>query len=1109
MASYGADRAKGAACDADRDTYRTLIAATGAAICETDADGAFTYVTDRYCELVGLPRDELIGKRRFQELASPQDPKKAAYLLATSVKTNKPFRLNSRYSRPDGSIVWINLDATWVGEAGGPAGRWIAVATDITECKKAQEATRVREANKSFLLRLGDRLRPLSCPAEVMAVAARALGEYLNVNRVVYSEISEDGTATSRADYVNGVASLTGRMSLNEYAPDVLDNLRQNVTTVVTDTWRQPNVTAKQREGYEAASVRAHVSVPIHGVHRLVGALGVHHAQPRLWTDTEISLIEETAQRTGVAIDQARTEEALRVSEAHSAAIFSHAAVGLCELTLDGHFKRVNDKLCELLGRSREELLQLGAQDVTHPEDVAHTSAILSEVLEKGGTVTLDKRYVRPDGETIFANSAVTRLDDDQGRPQVVLAVTVDLTERRRAEKALAEDLEDSLRLQDISTQLVPHGDVQQLFETITKAAAEITHADHGVMHLYDSDSRKLRLLATYNVNGRLRKACETEAADACSACAEAMRGEARVVVTDYETDERFAGSPAAQQYVDAGVRAVQSTPLISRAGRLVGMVATHWRRAHEPDARQLRLLDILGRQAADLIERSQADAALRASEERYRTLFNSIDEGFCVMEVLFADSGEPADYRYLTVNPAFERQTGVANVVGKTQRELVPTTEQRWFDIFGEIAVKGNARRFINEVRALGRWYDVYAFRVGGRESRQVAALFSDITHRVQVEEELKQADRRKTEFLAVLAHELRNPLAPIRAGLEILRMTPRKEDKDVRMLELIDRQTRQMIRLVDDLLDLSRISQGKVHIERKAAKLQDILDDAIEVSTPVLNASGAPLSVKMPQEPVWIDADAVRLSQVFSNLLNNAAKYTGTDGEIFLVAEVQERDLRVSVCDTGTGIRPDMLNKIFEAFTQADSTMSRSQGGLGIGLALVRTLVQLHGGTVAARSEGEGKGSEFVVSLPEIVTTAVESETFPKSAETKPLAPHRVLVVDDNADAADTLATMLRMSGEEVEVAHSGPEGLSLAEKLHPQLLLLDLGMPDVDGYEVACRIRSQPWGHSIVISALTGWGQEADRTRSKEAGFDYHLVKPVDLNALRSMLDSLPSH
>lgn len=805
--------------------------------------------------------------------------------------------------------------------------------------------------------------------------------------------------------------------------------------------------------------------------------------------------------------DRKTAEYRLRSSEARLAAIFDHSPVGLSELSMQGDFLRVNDQLCKMLGRSHEQLLGMNVADVTHPDDVRRTRAALAELTATGIPNSIDKRYIRRDGSIVFANSAISITAAVGGQPDMILAVTVDLTERQQMQSEILAELESGKRLQAISTELIRSGEEPGLFTRLLDAATDIVQADSGAIYLKHDQADRLELLAESRVGQGLHSVCQKEALDLPTPVAEAMRRKTHVVVADCASDDRFVGSQIARDYLAAGVRGFVVTPLVARSGLPLGAISSHYREPIDVDERHARMLDIVARQAADLVERKQSEAALRESEERYRTLFESIDEGFCIIEVIFVGSDKVEDLRFLQVNPAFEKHSGLKNALGKRQQEIIPHLESSWTDILGQIALSGKAKRFINRIRELGRWFAVYAFRFGDPTKRQVAIIFRDITEHVHEQAELKQADRRKNEFLAVLAHELRNPLAPIRSGLQVLRLSDRSERDHHHLLALMERQMEHLVRLVDDLLDLSRITQGKIHIHREKAELPDIIESAVEGSRELFTSAAVTLEVRIPSEIICVEADAARLAQVFSNLLNNAAKYTPAGGRVWLDAKVAGKNLTVKVRDTGAGIPADMLRDIFDPFVQVDHRLLRRQDGLGVGLSLVQTLVQLHGGKVIARSEGPGQGSEFVVKLPGIVVPPESIRPNARAQSDEALGGHRILVVDDNMDAANALAMMLQMIGNEVRVAYRGDQGISLARQFSPELVLLDLGMPELDGYEVARSIRKGSWGRSMVISALTGWGQDEDRRRSKEAGFDYHLVKPVDIGALRQLLSTLP--
>jgi signal transduction histidine kinase len=375
------------------------------------------------------------------------------------------------------------------------------------------------------------------------------------------------------------------------------------------------------------------------------------------------------------------------------------------------------------------------------------------------------------------------------------------------------------------------------------------------------------------------------------------------------------------------------------------------------------------------------------------------------------------------------------------------------------------------------------------------------------QARHRLVAAARRKNEFLATLAHELRNPLAPIRNCLELLRGAGNDPAALAQVQSIMERQVNQMVRLVDDLLDVSRIDCNKLDLRKEKVHLAAIVQAAVETSRPLIEAKAHELTVQLPPQPILMHADAVRLTQVLSNLLNNAAKYMDRGGRIRLTAEPEGAEVVVKVKDSGIGIPTDMLSKIFDMFTQVDS-LGRSQGGLGIGLSLVKWLVEMHGGSVEARSEGPGRGSQFVMRLPALPSTTASEAQGPDCSPGKTGAAQRrrILVADDNEDAALMLGSMLKVMGNEVCTVYDGVEAVATAASFQPDVVFLDIRMPTLNGYDAARRIREQPWGNGMVLVAQTGWGQEEDRRRSTEAGFDYHLVKPVAAATLHELLDEL---
>jgi PAS domain S-box-containing protein len=392
------------------------------------------------------------------------------------------------------------------------------------------------------------------------------------------------------------------------------------------------------------------------------------------------------------------------------------------------------------------------------------------------------------------------------------------------------------------------------------------------------------------------------------------------------------------------------------------------------------------------------------------------------------------------------------------------------------------------------------------------VVLIFRDVTERrraeaarERAEAALKEADRRKDEFLAMLAHELRNPLAPLRNALHILQLAGDDPGLTAQAREVMERQIEHLVRLVDDLLDVSRIMRGRIELRKEPVELATVVNRAVETSQPGIEAEGHELTVSLPPEPLWLDGDLVRLAQVVSNLLNNAVKYTERGGKICLTGGREGDGAVLRVRDTGIGIAPEVLPQIFDMFVQADRRTKNAQGGMGIGLTLVRRLVEMHGGRVEAHSAGPGRGSEFVVWLP--LRGGSDGEPArgkqPERSPAAGLESRRVLVVDDSPDAADTLAMLLRLEGQEVRVAYDGPSALAAAEAAPPDIAFLDLGMPTMDGYELARRMRARQELRTVRLVAVTGWGQDEDRRRTREAGFDEHLVKPVERESLHQLL------
>ncbi|MEJ7594143.1 MAG: ATP-binding protein [Planctomycetaceae bacterium] len=520
------------------------------------------------------------------------------------------------------------------------------------------------------------------------------------------------------------------------------------------------------------------------------------------------------------------------------------------------------------------------------------------------------------------------------------------------------------------------------------------------------------------------------------------------------------------------------------------------------------------GNDDGDMPTDAERQEALMTAEERFQLLMECvrdfaifmldpegrvIDWNLGAENILGYTQAEIIGHPFSTFFTPQEREAGVPDQELKIAAEVGRADDNRWH------VRKDGTHFFANGVTTALR------DETGGLKG--YAKVLRDNTERKRMEEELRgraealvEADRRKDEFLALLAHELRNPLAPIFNALTLLSQENVAKPMQQELRSMMERQVRQLSRLVDDLLDVSRITRGKISLQKKLVEVRVIIEHAVETARPLIESRKHHLSVSVPAQPICVNGDPIRLQQVLSNILNNASKYGEERGRITLTSQQEGNEAVVRVRDTGIGIAPAMLPRIFDLFTQADQTLDRSLGGLGIGLTLVKRLVELHEGKVEAHSEGLGKGSEFVVRLPIAVEENKQDSPCKSDTPIRQERSFRILVVDDNDDAADSLNMLLKMAGHEVWTAHCGPTALQAAHEHKPELLILDIGLPVLDGFQVAQRLREAPEFKQAVMIAVSGYGQDGDRQRSKEAGFDFHFVKPMDFQRLQDLFTSL---
>ncbi|WP_326509373.1 PAS domain S-box protein [Noviherbaspirillum album] len=1061
---------------ASEERFRSLVKATAAIVWNVPASGQFETGQESWAAFTGQTFEEYRGWG-WLDAVHPEDRDKSARTWKLANETGTLYQHEHRLRRADGQYRHMSVRAVPLTDSTGAIREWVGLHTDITEqvLAYAQREHLIKEVQA-----VNERMIDVLMQAPAFICVLRGPDHVFEMINERYSQLV-------------GHRQLVGQ-SVRQALPEIegqgffeqLDRVYQTGesftgTDMAVQLRRSPGTPLEQR------------------------FIDLVYMALRDGDGTITGILVHGVDQT----ERKQAEMALYNSRERLQNIVSQAATGVVETDAAGRITFVNQKYCDMLGYEKTDLIGEDVLCITAPSSVPETVDTISRLAAGGAGMIIEKQYSRKDGSLMWATSSVSALRDQQGRFQGIVAIVVDISESKRSNEAL------------------------------------------------------------------------------------------------------------------------------------------------------------------------------RRSEERYRTLFESMDQGFCIIEMMFDPDGVATDYRFIEMNRMFEKHTGLKDAANKTARELVPNLDRFWFDTYGRVAVTGEACRFEHEASAMNRWFDVYATRLGGPDSRKVALLFSDITHRKQTSEELKryaarqsfqlqladrlralsdadeiasaagellgkylgakrvvygeidesgkllalkrdwndgkltpmgnmplaldgrhplipdavragrimaaedvvideqsspfaetylaagvrsalamplmqggrlkavlhihdsdarawkpedlalagdvvdrirsaversyaeaerlraeealrETDRRKDEFLAMLAHELRNPLAPISAAAELLKLKELPPERVRHTSEIISRQVDHMTNLVNDLLDVSRVTRGLVKMEMTPLDLRNIVTDAVEQVTPLIQSRRHHLITNISPDVTVVLGDRVRMVQVIANLVNNAAKYTPEGGNILIKTEVRANHVLLEIIDDGIGMEPALVDRVFDLFTQAQVTSDRSSGGLGLGLALVKSLVELHGGSVSCASLGQGKGSRFSISLPRLLETG-ERQLLQHASQGlhKTAQPLRILIVDDNIDAANILAMLLEAGGHDVFVEHRAKDALRRAKLEKPDVCLLDIGLPEMDGNELARHLRSQPETADSMLVAITGYGQEEDRKTSLAAGFDHHFAKPVDTRRLASVL------
>ncbi len=970
---------------------------------------------------------------------------------------------------------WFRVRAARVG---GPGTRTVAISwADVTD-------RRYREANHSVLAAINDDLARLSTEAEITRAIGAHLARHLGINACGVADL-EDGFATVRSAFRSEATTdeAPTRVKVSDYLePELQAAVGAGETVVIHDTRTDGRANA---ERYEALGVRSGVIVPFRAGGEWRHTFAVGAATARRWRADQVQLLEEVATRYFPRIERARAEEALRASEARLRALVHASSDVVYRMSADWR------ELRQVEGRPfavEVDTPAVGWSDhYLHPDDKPAVMARIAEAHRAKAVFELEHRVRLADGSFGWTHSRAVPLLDQAGNIVEWVGMATDVTERKRAEQALRRSERRWRLLARLNDRTRGMTEPRQIVAVAVELLREALEVDRCVWAEVEAGEDRCTLVevdtapGVQSVSGPCRMDAFGPTATACL-----RRGQA-FVAEDLDED-----TPAR---TDLALRGLILAP-VHHGGALVAVLGVHMLSPRAWASEDVELARQVADRCAEALERARIERALRESEERYRTMVSSHSEMLCRFRrdgtITFVNAAYAGA---LATTPEALLGRSFWPVVKAEDREAVATMLERLTPESPEVRIENQVltaegvRWVLWSNRALsfdehGRWLEAQSSGV-------------DITDRKRIEEELLQADQRKDEFLAMLGHELRNPLAPMRLIFEAAR---RRGETQVsgKQFDILDRQSATLSRLVDDLLDVARITRGKIELRQEVVAVGSIVSRAVDSVAQLMEERHHQLITTLPHQPLLVHADALRLEQVLVNLLVNAARYTNPGGRITVSAERQNDRVEIRVKDNGIGLDADEREGIFQLFRQARRSSDRAPGGLGLGLTIVRSLVEMHRGRVYAESDGRGHGAEFVVELPRVAAPPKASDKRPTPRQLPAASRLRVLVVDDNVDAAESLREVVEELGHEVHVVHDGYAAVETARALRPELVLLDIGLPGIDGYETARRLRQDGAAAGLLV-AVTGYGQGTDRTRSLGAGFAHHLVKPVQLDEL----------
>lgn len=891
---------------------------------------------------------------------------------------------------------WYTVHASRIGGEG--SCQVAVVFNDITDRKRAEEQLRESAERQQFLLNFSDTLRVLPDKDTIERTSLQLLAEYLQLDRVYIAAVysSDDRAVIGPEYYRPDLIPMAGEVHLSDF-PEAF-RIVEEQTLVIENVADHPSLSDLDRQSFGAINFAALVVASARrGERNVIWSILAAMTTPRNWTAGEVALLETVAERTWAAVERAKAEQSLRTSEEKYRSLFESMdeAYAVVEVLADDNgwndflFLEVNPAFVKQtgmeypVGRKATELL--GTPNPRWAE-------VFGRVAETGEPIRFEESEATL--SRVF-DLYVFRLGGDGSRRVAVLFTNI--TDRKQVEAAIAADLRDTQLLRDLSARLATEENIHALYQEIMAAAIALTQADAGTVQILDEMTQDLVLLATQGISQKMVEHFHRVNASSHTSCGIALRSEVRSFV-DFDVPESEDPDGSMRLHVEGGLLSAQSTPLVSRSGRPIGMVSTHWRTHHRPSDRELRFLDLLARQAADLIEQRQAEA----------------------------------------------------------QRKQLLEREQA-------------------------------------------------------AREEAEQANRIKDEFLAVLSHELRSPLNPILGWSTLLLKGKLDTTKTTQALTTIQRNAKLQSELIEDLLDVSRILRGKLNLNVASVNLASVIRGAMETVRLAAEAKSIQIGASLTEDVGLVSGDSTRLQQVVWNLLSNAVKFTPQGGQVNIRLERFDSSAQIMVSDTGQGIAPDFLPYVFDYFRQADGATTRKFGGLGLGLAIVRHLVELHGGTVRVESPGEGQGATFTVRLPLMSTSSEVNQDERSPQPSLDLKGIKILVVDDETDARELVAFVLGQQGAQVTTAASAYEALLLLSQAKPDVLLSDIGMPEMDGYMLIRQVRTlaPEQGGQIPAIALTAYAGDTNQQQVLAAGFQKHISKPIEPEELVQAIAQVHPH